>query len=187
MSQVLELAIQARAAASILACTSTVQRNDALVAMAQALRERSDEILAANRAAVDTARSKGTPEGLIDRLSLDEQRLEAIAVALEAVAALPDPIGEVVGGHTLPNGIELQQVRVPLGVVGMIYEARPNVTADAAGLCLKTGNAVILRGGSMAHQSNLALTKILAEAACGVGIPSGAIQAIETTDHEAAE
>lgn len=187
MSEVLQLAVGAREAARGLAVTSTEQRNRALLAMAHALMVHQDEILEANRADLDAARTKGTAEGLLDRLELTPPRLKSMSEALRALSILPDPIGEVVDGSTLPNGIEMRQVRVPLGVVGMIYEARPNVTADAAGLCLKTGNAVILRGGSMAQGSNLALTRVLANAATGAGMPEGSIASIESTDHAAAE
>lgn len=187
MSDVLHLAERAREAARSLAITSTGQRNRALLIMAHALTAKQEEILAANEADLAAARQKSTPDGLLDRLELTPARLKGMSEALKALSLLADPIGEVIEGHTLPNGIELRQVRVPLGVVGMIYEARPNVTADAAGLCIKTGNAVILRGGSLAHQSNLTLTRVLAEAAQSAGMPDGSIQAIETTDHAAAE
>jgi glutamate-5-semialdehyde dehydrogenase len=187
MSQVLHLAQRAREAATALAITSTEQRNRALLVMAHALTARSEEIIAANEADLAAAREKGTPAGLLDRLELNPARLKSMSEALKALSLLSDPIGEVIEGYTLPNGIELRKVRVPLGVVGMIYEARPNVTADAAGLCLKTGNAVILRGGSMAHNSNVLLTQVLANAAEGAGMPAGCIQCIETTDHAAAE
>ena len=187
MSEVLTLAQAARAAARSLAVTSTGQRNRALLVMAHALVDRSEEILAANAEDMDAARAKNTAESLLDRLALDPQRLKSMSEALKALAALPDPIGEVVSGHRLANGIWLQEVRVPLGVVAMIYEARPNVTADAAGLSVKTGNAVILRGGSLAQRSNLALARVLASAATGAGLPEGSIAAIESTDREAAE
>lgn len=187
MSDVLHLAKRAREASRSLAITSTGQRNRALLVMAHALSAKQDEILAANEADLAAAREKGTPEGLLDRLELNPARLKGMSEALKALSLLADPIGEVIEGHTLPNGIELRQVRVPLGVVGMIYEARPNVTADAAGLCIKTGNAVILRGGSLAHQSNLTLARVLSEAAGNAGMADGCIQAIETTDHAAAE
>jgi len=187
MSSVLHLAEQAREAASALGITSTEQRNKALLVMAHALMTKQDEILAANQADMDAARTSGTGAGLLDRLELTPARLKSMSEALRALALLPDPIGEVIEGHTLPNGIEVRQIRVPLGVVGMIYEARPNVTADAAGLCIKTGNAVILRGGSMAQNSNITLATVLSKAACDAGMPEGCIQAIETTDHSAAE
>ncbi|PKQ15945.1 MAG: glutamate-5-semialdehyde dehydrogenase [Actinobacteria bacterium HGW-Actinobacteria-7] len=187
MSEVLHLAEQAREAARFLSITSTDQRNRALLVMSHALLAKQDEILSANGADLEAARAKGTPEGLIDRLELNPARLKSMAEALRALSLLPDPIGEVVEGYTLANGIELRQIRVPLGVVGIIYEARPNVTADAAGLCVKTGNAVILRGGSLAHNSNLALARVLATAAESTGLPRTCVQAIETTDHSAAE
>lgn len=187
MSDVLRLAQRAREAATALAITSTEQRNRALLVMSHALVAKQDEILAANEVDMNAAREKGVQAGLLDRLELTPARLKSMSEALKALSMLSDPIGEVVEGYTLPNGIELSKVRVPLGVVAMIYEARPNVTADAAGLCVKTGNAVILRGGSLAHQSNLALTRVLASAAEGAGLPADAIQSIETTDHAAAE
>jgi glutamate-5-semialdehyde dehydrogenase len=187
MSEVRKLAERARVAAAVLAITSTDERNCALVAMADALLARQDEILAANRADMDAAREKGEAAGILDRLALTPARIGAISDALRAVSLLGDQLGEVVKGHTLPNGIELTQVRVPLGVVAMIYEARPNVTADAAGLCIKTGNAVILRGGSLAVNSNLTMTRVLAESAEASGLPANAIQAIESTEHAAAE
>jgi glutamate-5-semialdehyde dehydrogenase len=187
MSEVRRLAEKAREAAGVLAITSTDQRNAALVAMADALLAREREILSANGADMDAARAKGQPAGILDRLELTSARIAAIADALRAVALLGDPLGEVVKGHTLPNGIELTQVRVPLGVVAMIYEARPNVTADAAGLCIKTGNAVILRGGSLAVNSNLTMTRVRAAAAEAAGLPAGSIQAVESTEHSAAE
>jgi glutamate-5-semialdehyde dehydrogenase len=186
MSEVRTLAEQARRAAVALAISSTDERNRALVAMAEALIAREGEILAANAADMQAAREKGQAEGILDRLELTPARVRAISDALKAVSLLGDPLGEVVSGHTLPNGIELTQVRVPLGVVAMIYEARPNVTADAAGLCIKTGNAVILRGGSLAVNSNLTMTRVLAEAAEAAGLPRHAIQAVESTEHAAA-
>jgi len=186
MSEVRTLAEQAREAAVGLAITSTGERNSALVAMADALLVREAEILAANAADMDAARAKGEPAGILDRLELTSPRVRAISDALKAVSLLSDPLGEVVAGHTLPNGIELTQVRVPLGVVAMIYEARPNVTADAAGLCIKTGNAVILRGGSLAVNSNLTMARVLAEAAEAAGLPTHSVQAVQSTEHAAA-
>jgi glutamate-5-semialdehyde dehydrogenase len=187
MSEVVELARRARQAAVLLAQTSTDQRNRGLLAMAQALVARQDEILAANEKDIGAAREKNTPAALVDRLELNPVRLKSISEALRSLSVLPDPIGEVVSGSRLANGIWLQQVRVPMGVVGIIYEARPNVTADAAGLCLKTGNAVILRGGSLAVNSNVAITRVLAAAVAGVGLPETAIQSVSSTDREAAE
>ncbi|MBN2823480.1 MAG: glutamate-5-semialdehyde dehydrogenase [Coriobacteriia bacterium] len=187
MSEVKMLATRAREAATALAATSTVQRNRALLSMAHALLAKQDEILSANAADIEAARLKNTPAPLLDRLELNPARLKSIAEALKSLALLPDPIGEVTSGFRMPNGIWLQQIRVPMGVVAMIYEARPNVTADAAGLCIKTGNAVILRGGSMAMQSNIAMTKVLANAAAGSGMHPACIQSVESPDREAAE
>jgi glutamate-5-semialdehyde dehydrogenase len=187
MSEVRELAERSQVAAAKLAQTSSRQRDRALLAMSAALVSRQDEILGANDIDMRTARDAGTKESLLDRLELTPARLKAMAEALRELAALPDPVGEVVGGHTLPNGIELRQVRVPLGVVAMIYEARPNVTADAAGLCIKTGNAVILRGGTMAMESNIALTQVLAQSAEQAGMPADSIQSITNPDRAAAE
>jgi glutamate-5-semialdehyde dehydrogenase len=187
VSEVVTLAHRARDAARALASTTSAERARALRAMADALLARQVEILAANAHDVESARAGGTPEPLIDRLLLTVARLEAMAEALGQIALLPDPIGEVVSGSTLPNGIALSQVRVPLGVVAIIYEARPNVTADAAALCLKTGNAVILRGGSLASASNAALTEVLSQAAASTGMPADAIQSITSADRAAAE
>lgn len=187
MSEVRMLAEAAQAASRKLAITSSDQRNRALLAMAHALTDRADEIVAANERDMEAARTKNTAESLLDRLALNPARLKSMSEALKALAALPDPIGEVVAGHRMANGIQLLQVRVPLGVVAMIYEARPNVTADAAGLCIKTGNAVVLRGGSLAEHSNVALTRVLANAATGAGLPQGCIASVESTDRAAAE
>ena len=187
MSEVLRLAQRAKEASGALAITSTEQRNRALLVMAHALSSKQDEILAANAADMDAARARGTAAGLLDRLELTPARVKEMAEALKALSMLADPLGEVVEGHTLPSGIELAKVRVPLGVVAIIYEARPNVTADAAGLCLKTGNAVILRGGSLAIQSCLALTRVLAQAAESAGMPAGCLQSVESTDRSATD
>lgn len=187
MSEALELATQARSATVALAATSSDQRNRALLAMSHALAARQEEILQANAADVEAARAKNTPAALIDRLELTPARLKGMSEALRSLSVLPDPIGEVVSGSRLPNGIWLQQVRVPMGVVAIIYEARPNVTADAAGLCVKTGNAVILRGGALAVNSNLAITRVLSSAATGAGLPEGAIQSVTSTEHSVAE
>jgi len=187
MSEVLQLAERARDASVRLAITSTEQRNRALLVMSHALVSKQDEILSANELDMNAARAKGVAAGLLDRLELTPARIKSMSEALKALSLLPDPIGEVVEGYTLPNGIELTKVRVPLGVAAIIYEARPNVTADAAALCIKTGNAVILRGGSLAIQSNLALTRVLAQGALSAGLPDGCIQSVESTDHAAAE
>ncbi len=187
MSEVREIAARARQAAIALASTSTDQRNRALLVMAHSLASRQEEILAANEQDMSDARAQGTAPALLDRLELSPQRLKAISEALKSLSVLPDPIGEVISGSRLANGIWLQQVRVPMGVVAMIYEARPNVTADAAALCVKTGNAVILRGGSLAVNSNLAITRVLASAAANAGLPEACIQSVSSTDREAAE
>ncbi|MDO8964558.1 MAG: glutamate-5-semialdehyde dehydrogenase [Coriobacteriia bacterium] len=187
MSHVKDMAVAARAASRALAATSTQQRNRALLAMSHAIMAKQDEILAANWRDMKAAKANNTAEALLDRLELDPARLKAISEAVKSLALLPDPIGEVVSGFRMANGIWLQQVRVPLGVVAMIYEARPNVTADAAALCIKTGNAVLLRGGSMAIESCVALARVLANAATGAGLPADSIQIIETTEREAAD
>lgn len=176
----------ARAAARKVALLSTDQKNKALHTMAQALRDQQEDILAANAVDVAGARERDVPSALIDRLTLNPDRIEAMAEGLEAVAALPDPVGRGVGQWRLANGMEVQQVRVPLGVVGMIYEARPNVTADAAGLCLKAGNAVILRGSGEALNSNRAICQAIAKAAEEAGVPHGAIQLVDDVSRESA-
>ncbi len=147
----------ARAAARRLANASAEAKNAALTASADSLRARADAILAANRQDMEAGRRKGLGKALLDRLALDEQRIEAMARGLEDIAGLPDPVGEVMARWKRPNGLDISRVRVPLGVVGMIYESRPNVTADAGGLCLKAGNAVILRGGSESFHSSGAI------------------------------
>jgi glutamate-5-semialdehyde dehydrogenase len=186
MSQVLELGKKAKIAARELATASEGLKNAALMAMADALISESSKILAANAKDMEAARTADIGESLLDRLMLDESRLADIAQAVREVAALRDPVGEVVKGWTRPNGLKISQVRVPLGVVGMIYEARPNVTVDAAALCLKTGNAVILRGGSVAINSCLALTDVISRAATKAGVPANSIQSVASTDRAAA-
>ena len=173
------LAVDARGAARKLALLSRADKDAALGALADALVRRSDEILAANAKDIERGRENGLPEGMLDRLRLDEARVADIAEALRLVAALPDPVGEVVRGFTLPNGLDLRQVRVPMGVIGIIYEARPNVTVDAVGLCLKSGNAVLLRGGSAAADSNRALVGVLRDALEGEGLPAAAIGLVD--------
>lgn len=176
---------KAKAAARLLAITSTGIKNNALHAMAEALEQEQDAIIAANTLDVENGRAKGLSTALLDRLTLNAKRIKDMADGLRQIAGLPDPIGEGLGSMLRPNGLEINKIRVPLGVVGIIYEARPNVTVDAAGLCLKSGNAVILRGGSEAIQSNTAITKVITSAAVSAGIPVGAIQLIETTDRQA--
>lgn len=176
---------RAKVAARQLGAASTAQKNQALLTMADRLLTEQDRILAANAADMATGKTKGLSAALLDRLLLTPARIEAMAEGLRQVAALPDPIGECVSGVRRPNGLEIRKVRVPFGVIAMIYEARPNVTVDAAGLCLKTGNAVILRGGSEAIESNKALAAILIEAGRAAGLPDGTVSLIETTDREA--
>ncbi|MBE3572527.1 MAG: glutamate-5-semialdehyde dehydrogenase [Moorella humiferrea] len=176
---------QAREAARVLANLNTAVKNQALLAMARALEEEQEFILKANARDMEAGREKGLSRALLDRLLLNEKRIKDMAAGLRELVALPDPVGEVTAMWTRPNGLQIGRMRVPLGVIGIIYEARPNVTVDAAGLCLKTGNAVILRGGSEAFHSNMALTRVISRAATAAGIPDGAIQLIETTDREA--
>ncbi|MBC7334924.1 MAG: glutamate-5-semialdehyde dehydrogenase, partial [Clostridia bacterium] len=176
---------RAKEASYVLGGLSTEVKDRALAAMAAALEARAGEILAANAQDMAAGEAAGLTRALLDRLFLNEQRIREMAEGLRALLALPDPIGEVTGMWRRPNGLLIGRMRVPLGVVGIIYEARPNVTVDAAGLCLKTGNAVLLRGGSEAIHSNTAITRVIAAAAEAEGIPAGAIQLIETTDREA--
>lgn len=182
-----ELAARAKRAAAELAATTTEQRDGALLAMADALAGHQDEILAANAADVARAREADTAVGLVDRLSLDAMRVAGMAAALRELVALPDPIGEVVDGRTIAGGVRLSTVRVPLGVIAIVYEARPNVTADAAGLCLKTGNACILRGGSLAHGTNQVLGRVLAQAAEKAGLPAGSLAVIADDSHDSVD
>jgi glutamate-5-semialdehyde dehydrogenase len=186
MSVVQEIGIRAREAAQAMASLTAEIKNQALEEMARALLSRTAEILAANEEDRTAARDGGMSEALMDRLMLTEGRAEEMAAGLREVAALSDPVGEVLDGWRLPNGLDVEKVRVPLGVVGIIYEARPNVTVDAAGLCVKSGNAVILRGSSSAINSNRILTEVIAHAAEGAGLPAGCIQLIPSTDRESA-
>ncbi len=181
------VALRAREAAHELALATRATKDAALHAMADALVADTEGVLAANAEDVSAARESGTPDALVDRLSLDAGRVAGMADGLRDVAALPDPVGEVVRGSTLANGLELRQVRVPFGVVGIIYEARPNVTADAAGICLKSGNAVLLRGSSSARRSNTAIVAVLREAAERAGLPADVVQLVPGEGHEAAK
>ena len=185
--EVRAIAEAAKAAAAPLAQTSADVRNNALAAMAAALRANRVDVLAANAQDMDAARAAGTQESLLDRLMLDEARIEAMAGALEELVALPDPLGRVREQRTLESGIQLTRVSVPLGVVAVVYEARPNVTADAAGICLKSGNACVLRGGSLAAKSCAAIAHVLHDAAVLAGMPAGCIGIIESTDRAAAD
>lgn len=180
-----EKATAAKRAAAKLGITSTAVKNKAMLAMAQALLDKQAEILAANAIDMENAAAKGMKASMLDRLKLTPERIAGMAEGLEQVAALPDPVGNVVGGSRLANGLSITKVRVPLGVIGIIYEARPNVTADAVGLCLKSGNAVILKGGSEAMQSNLTIARVLSEAAEAAGIPEGSVQFVDTSDRQA--
>jgi glutamate-5-semialdehyde dehydrogenase len=181
---VLAVAERARAASFGLALATRAQKDTALHAMAESLLTHETEILAANAEDVARAESGGTPPNIVDRLRLTPERLAAMADGLRDVAGLPDPVGEVVRGSTLANGLELRQVRVPFGVVGMIYEARPNVTADAAGICLKSGNAVLLRGSSSARSSNAAIVGALRSAVESAGLDADVVQLVPGDSHD---
>jgi glutamate-5-semialdehyde dehydrogenase len=183
-ADVLAAAHRARGAAAVLAPQTRQVKDAALLVMADALEAATDRVVAVNAEDLDRARAAGTPAGLVDRLTLTADRVAGIASGLRQVAALPDPVGEVVTGSTLPNGLRISQVRVPLGVVGMIYEARPNVTVDAAGLCLKSGNAVLLRGSSSAYATNAVLVEVLREAITTQGLPADAVQLVPGTSHD---
>ncbi|WP_433223952.1 glutamate-5-semialdehyde dehydrogenase [Microtetraspora malaysiensis] len=183
----LKVARAAKEAATVLAPLPRAPKDLALRAVADALVARAAEIVEANAADVDRARAAGVSEAMIDRLRLDVGRVEKIAAAVREVAELPDPVGEVVRGSTLPNGLELRQLRVPLGVIGIIYEGRPNVTVDAAALCLKSGNAVLLRGSSSAYSSNAVLVKIMQEALEGTRVPAAAVQLVPGQTRESAK
>ena len=181
---VVQTAQRAKAVTPQLRSLTRHRKDEALLAMAAALRERSAEIVAANAEDVLRAEQDGTSPAIIDRLTLTEDRVDAIASAVADVAGLPDPVGEVVRGYTLPNGLQVRQLRVPLGVVGMIYEARPNVTVDAAALCLKSGNAVLLRGSSSAHATNTVLVAVMRGALQDQGLPPDAIQLVPGTSRD---
>ena len=183
-AEVIAAARRAREAATALRTLTREDKDAALVACAAALRANADALVAVNADDVARASDAGTEAGLLDRLTLDGPRLEAIAAAREDVAELPDPVGDVVRGYTLPNGLEVRQVRVPLGVVGIIYEARPNVTIDAAGLCLKSGNAVLLRGSSSAFATNAALVEVMRRALGESGLPEDAVQLVPGVTHD---
>jgi glutamate-5-semialdehyde dehydrogenase len=170
----------------MLATTPRSVKDAALNAAADALVAATDRIIEANELDVEQARANGTPEHVIDRLALDAPRVAAFAQGVRDLAGLPAPVGEVVRGSTLANGLRMQQIRVPMGVVGMIYEGRPNVTADAAGICLKSGNAVLLRGSSSAAHSNAAIIDVFRDAIAGAGVPADAIQGLDASDRSSA-
>jgi glutamate-5-semialdehyde dehydrogenase len=184
---VVEVARRAREAAAELALATRAAKDAGLHAMADALVAATSEVLAANEKDVAAARESGVPDAIVDRLRLDKGRVAGMAQGLREVAGLPDPVGEVVRGSTLANGLELRQVRVPFGVVGIIYEARPNVTADAAGICLKAGNAVLLRGSQSAQRSNTAIVSVLRRAASSTGLPEDVVQLVPGQGHEPAK
>jgi glutamate-5-semialdehyde dehydrogenase len=181
---VLQQAAQARGASIDLAAATRAEKDAALLTMADRLVERSGDIVAANAVDVSGARAAGQSESVIDRLALTAERVAAMADGLRQLAALPDPIGDVVRGATLANGLELRQVRVPFGVVGIVYEGRPNVTADAAGICLKSGNAALLRGSSSAASSNAAIVSVLRKAVADAGLPADSIQLLDSATRD---
>jgi glutamate-5-semialdehyde dehydrogenase len=180
-----EIGRKARAAARVLALASTAQKDDALARMAAAIRAQKDRILAANAEDVAEARAAGVAGSLLDRLALNEARVEGIAAGIEAIRAIKDPVGAVTEAWTRPNGMRIERVRVPLGVIGIIYESRPNVTADAGALCLKSGNAAILRGGSDSTRSSRAIVAAMEQALGEAGLPPAAIQLVPTRDRSA--
>ncbi len=184
-SLMVELGEEARKAASALALLKPSRKNEALLLMAKALRQQSDSLKSANEKDLLAGEQKGLTSAMLDRLRHTDGRILAMATALEEIAALPDPVAEMTNFQTRPNGIQVGQMRMPLGVIGIIYESRPNVTAEAAGLCLKSGNAVILRGGSEAFHSNQAIAELLRGALKEAEIPPGAIQLVSTTDRAA--
>ncbi|MED3881315.1 glutamate-5-semialdehyde dehydrogenase [Priestia megaterium] len=177
---------QAKEASYFLGNVTSEQKQQALYKMAAALLDQQETILKANKLDVEKAVQKGTSKAMLDRLSLNEERIHGMADGLRQVAALADPVGEVLSMAKRPNGLQIGQQRVPIGVIGIIYEARPNVTCDAAGLCLKAGNAVILRGGSEAFYSNQAIVSVLSQAAASAGLPEHSVQLIEDTSRETA-
>ena len=182
-----QIALRAREAAYLLRRLTRKDKDKALLCMADALVANTAQITSANAGDVKRARESGTSDAIVDRLTLTADRIAGIADALREVIGLPDPVGEVIRGYTLPNGLQVRQVRVPLGVVGMIYEARPNVTVDAAGLCLKSGNAALLRGSSSARESNAALVKVMREALGQIGVTADAIQLVPGETHESVD
>ncbi|MNC00402.1 Gamma-glutamyl phosphate reductase [compost metagenome] len=179
MSEVVKKASLAKQTTGVLAGLTTDQKNEALLVMAAALRQEAESIIAANADDLERGRKAGTPESMLDRLALDVSRINGIAEGLQQITDLPDPIGDTLEAFERPNGLSIEKIRVPLGVIGIIYEARPNVTVDAAGLCLKTGNAVVLRGGSSALSSNRRIVEVLHKALAQTSLPADAIQLIE--------
>lgn len=176
----------AREAARTLATLSAGVKNAALLAMVESLGDKRAELLDANSRDLSEAKDKGVAPHMMDRLALNDKRIASMQEGIRQIVGLPDPIGDVLSGRRRPNGLQISKLRVPLGVIGIIYESRPNVTVDAASLCLKAGNAALLRGGSEAIYSNIALMKVISEAAVGAGVPVGALSLIENTDRAAA-
>jgi glutamate-5-semialdehyde dehydrogenase len=187
MSMIEEICIKAKAAAFEMGKLSTDAKNAALCRMANALEANTEKILAANRIDVEAAKARGLKASLLDRLALDQKKIQNMSKELREVSALPDPIGTVLATWTRPNGLIISQVRVPMGVVGVIYESRPNVTSDSAGICIKSGNSVILRGGSDALHSNVAIGEVLRDALAGTNVPVDAIQIVNSPDRKVAE
>lgn len=183
--EVAGICAKARDAAQVLRSLSPAVKNAALLYAAQGLRDAASDLKSANAKDLEAGREKGLSAAMLDRLELTDKRIEAMAAGLEAVAALPDPVGDIVRQTVHPNGMRIAQIRQPLGVVAIIYESRPNVTADAAGLCLKSGNATVLRGGSEAIHSNIAIAQVFVKSAMAAGVPEGAVQIISTTDRAA--
>ncbi|MGE4579535.1 MAG: glutamate-5-semialdehyde dehydrogenase [Desulfuromonadales bacterium] len=183
--QMVQLARASKEAGRVLARLSSAVKDDLLRQMADALEQNAEALISANENDLAAARDKGMAPAMVDRLVLDEKRIVAMAEGLREVAALPDPVGEITGMWRRPNGIQVGRMRIPLGVIGIIYESRPNVTADAAGLCLKSGNAVILRGGSEAIHSNTAIGDILRQQLEKLGLPKAALQVVPVTDRAA--
>ena len=186
MNYLEEIGIKAKEAASFLNRTEVAKKNEGLLEAAKALRMNAQSLIEANAIDLANAIDNGMKESLVDRLRLTNERIESMAVGLEQIVGLDDPVGEVISIKTRPNGLQIGQKRVPLGVIGIIYESRPNVTADAFGLCFKTGNAVILRGGSDAIHSNKAIVKVISQAIKECGLCEYAIQLIDKTDRETA-
>ncbi|HSF57273.1 MAG TPA: glutamate-5-semialdehyde dehydrogenase, partial [Candidatus Binatia bacterium] len=182
-AEAIRLGHQAKAASRRLASLSSAEKNRAILLIADQLEAQSDYLIAENQKDLDAAQQAGISGALLDRIALDRARVQGMAKGLRDVAALPDPVGEIVKMWRRPNGLQVGRMRIPLGVIAMIYEARPNVTADAAGLCLKSGNAVILRGGSEAHCSNQAIGKVLRSVCAQTRVPTDAVQVVQTKDH----
>lgn len=180
----IEMGKRAKEASRVLSCAKSDEKTKALLALADALEAKCDYILEENNKDLEAGKANGMSDALLDRLALSASRVSSMAQGARQVASFPDPIGTVLSGNTLPNGLEVTKVRVPLGVIGIIYEARPNVTADAAALCLKSGNAVILRGGKEAINSNMAVAKVMREAIESAGLPADCVQLVEDTSRQ---